>query len=142
MVARPVEILVDGSWTFGQLLAWTRRDPAGCWWGVVRYSVGYLRFEPARPEHQIRPLKLLEEVQGSAPLLQDGSSTRHCPRPPTSTAASSPVRTSRYTSPRVRPRLSAAAVRVQNRARTPGDSPDGRGRGAGTEVQRRQPVAG
>ncbi len=49
------EVLVNGRWVRGVLLGWTRRDRAGSWIGVVRYSVAAGQtYEQARPVRQIR----------------------------------------------------------------------------------------
>ncbi len=53
---QPCEVLVDGRWVPGTLLAWTRHDRSGRWVGVVRYTIDrWQQYQQARPTTGIRP---------------------------------------------------------------------------------------
>ncbi len=58
---RPVEVLVDGAWTPGWLIAWQRararaRDRDRGWRGLVQYRLGVGQtYHQWRPAQQIRP---------------------------------------------------------------------------------------
>ncbi len=52
---RPIQVLVDGAWVPGSLIAW-RRDPDAGWRALVQYTLApgmtYLHWRPAA---EVRP---------------------------------------------------------------------------------------